>query len=386
MNITDKKYQEIVDYISGELNEEGRKSMETWINSSEENQKIYEKILKKSLFVLWSLKSNQIDTDKELKKFENRLNSRVRRIFWFTAAASIAIILGFSIPFLWNEYQENQELISMNQSIQPGKKGAQLILSTGKQVAIEDQSKRIKEKDGSFIHLDAKTGLEYSKGERSSGKLIYNTLKTDRGNEFSMQLADGTRVWLNADSELRYPVQFTGNIRKVYLKGEAYFDVAHDEKKAFIVNSYNQEVKVYGTEFCINAYKQREIKTVLVTGSVGLRANPTSEESKLKPGELGLADVKAGTIEIKKVNIRPYIAWKDGDFVFENESLENIMLRLERWYNVKVFYMNEECKDFRFSGDMKRYSNVRSLLYYIQETSNAKFEINKNTIVVMAKQ
>ncbi|MCY1633425.1 FecR family protein [Marinifilum sp. D737] len=386
MNITDQKYQEIVDYISGELNEEGRKSMETWINSSEENQKIYEKILKKSLFVLWSLKSNQIDTDKELKKFENRLNSRVRRIFWFTAAASIAIILGFSIPFLWNEYQENQELISMNQSIQPGKKGAQLILSTGKQVAIEDQSKRIKEKDGSFIHLDAKTGLEYSKGERSSGKLIYNTLKTDRGNEFSMQLADGTRVWLNADSELRYPVQFTGNIRKVYLKGEAYFDVAHDEKKAFIVNSYNQEVKVYGTEFCINAYKQREIKTVLVTGSVGLRANPTGEESKLKPGELGLADVKAGTIEIKKVNVRPYIAWKDGDFVFENESLENIMLRLERWYNVKVFYMNEECKDFRFSGDMKRYSNVRSLLYYIQETSNAKFEINKNTIVVMAKQ
>lgn len=386
MNITDQKYQEIVDYISGELNEEGRKSMEAWINSSEENQKIYEKILKKSLFVRWSLKSNQINTNKELKKFENRLNSRVRRIFWFTAAASIAIILGFSIPFLWNEYQENQELISMNQSIQPGKKGAQLILSTGKQVAIENQSKRIKEKDGSFIQLDAKTGLEYPKGERSSGKLIYNTLKTARGNEFSMQLADGTRVWLNADSELRYPVQFTGNIRKVYLKGEAYFDVAHDEKKAFIVNSYNQEVKVYGTEFCINAYKKREIKTVLVTGSVGLRANPTSEESKLKPGELGLADVKAGTIEIKKVNVRPYIAWKDGDFVFENESLENIMLRLERWYNVKVFYMNEECKDFRFSGDMKRYSNVRSLLYYIQETSNAKFEINKNTIVVMAKQ
>jgi len=335
--------------------------------------------------VRWSLKSNQIDTNKEWKKFENRLNSRVRYISWFVAAASIAIILGFSIPFLWNQYQENQELISANQSILPGKKGAQLILSTGKQVAVEDQSKRIKEKDGSFIHLDAKTGLEYSKSETSSDKLIYNTLKTARGNEFSMQLADGTRVWLNADSELRYPVQFTGKNRKVYLKGEAYFDVSHDEKKAFIVNSYNQEVKVYGTEFCINAYKQREIKTVLVNGSVGVRANPTSEEAKLKPGELGLADVQAGTIEIQKVNVRPYIAWKDGDFVFENESLENIMLRLERWYNVKVFYMNEECKDFRFSGDMKRYSDVSNLLYFIQETSNAKFEINKNTIVVMAK-
>ncbi|RKE04325.1 FecR family protein [Marinifilum flexuosum] len=385
MDINDQKYQEIVDYISGGLNEEGRKSMEAWINSSDENQKIYEKILKKSLFVRWSLKSNQIDTKKELKKFENRLNSRVRYMGWIAAAASVIVILSLSVPYLWNQYQENQELISANQTIQPGKKGAQLILSTGKQVAVEDHHQKIKEKDGSFIQLDSKTGLEYSKGETSSNKLIYNTLKTARGNEFSMQLADGTRVWLNADSELRYPVQFTGKNRKVYLKGEAYFDVVHDKDKAFIVNSYNQEVKVYGTEFCINAYSQEEIKTVLVEGSVGVRASPKSAEEKLKPGELSLADMQLGTIEIQKVNVRPYIAWKDGDFVFENESLENIMLRLERWYNVKVFYMNEKCKDFRFSGDMERYADVSSLLYFIQETSNVKFEINKNTIVVMAK-
>ncbi|WP_321281000.1 FecR domain-containing protein [Marinifilum fragile] len=385
MNISDQKYQEIVDYISGELTNEEKKSMETWIHSSEENQKIYEKILKKSLFVRWSLKSKQIDTNKELKKFENRINSSVRYITWIAAAASVILILSLSVPYLWNQYQENQEMIVANQAIQPGKKGAQLILSTGRQVDIEDQSKKIKEEDGSLIQLDSGTGLEYTQSATKSDKLIYNTLKTERGNEFNMQLADGTRVWLNADSELRYPVQFTGNVRKVYLKGEAYFDVAHNEKKAFVVNSYNQEVKVYGTEFCINAYNQDEIKTVLVEGSVGVRPNPRGEESKLKPGELGLTDMQSGKIDIKKVNVRPYIAWKDGDFVFENESLENIMLRLERWYNVKIFYMNEECKNYRFSGDMERYADVRSLLYFIQETSNAKFEINKNTIVVMAK-
>lgn len=385
MNISDQKYQEIVDYISGELKGEEKKSVETWIHSSEENQKIYEKILKKSLFVRWSLKSKQIDTNEELKKFENRLNSRVRYIGWIAAAASVILILSLSVPYLWNQYQENQEMIVANQTIQPGKKGAQLILSTGKQVAIEDHNQKIKEEDGSLIQLDSETGLEYTKSATKSDKLIYNTLKTERGNEFNMQLADGTRVWLNADSELRYPVQFTDNVRKVYLKGEAYFDVAHNEKKAFVVNSYNQEVKVYGTEFCINAYNQDEIKTVLVEGSVGVRPNPRGEESKLKPGELGLTDMQSGKIDIKKVNVRPYIAWKDGDFVFENESLENIMLRLERWYNVKIFYMNEECKNYRFSGDMERYADVRSLLYFIQETSNAKFEINKNTIVVMAK-
>jgi ferric-dicitrate binding protein FerR (iron transport regulator) len=385
MNISDQKYQEILSYILGELNYSERKSTEAWINSSKENKKIYEKILKKSLFVRWGLKSNQFDTNKELKKFESRINSRMRYITRFVAAASVILTLSLSIPYLWDQYQANQEMIALNTPIKPGKKGAQLILSTGKQVQIDSQSKKIKEKDGSLIQLDPETGLEYRESTQKITKLIFNTLKTARGNEFNMKLADGTHVWLNADSELRYPVQFTGENRKVYLKGEAYFDVAHDNEKAFVVNSYDQEVKVYGTEFCVNAYNEKEIKTVLVEGSVGVRPNPNAKELKLKPGELGFADLQSGEINIRKVNVRPYIAWKDGDFVFENESLENIMLRLERWYNVKIFYMNEECKYFRFSGDMKRYTDVRSLLYFIQETSNAKFEINNNTIVIMAK-
>lgn len=385
MKITDQKYQEIVNYISGELSESERKFMEGWINFSDENKSVYKKILKKSLFVRWSLQSQQLDTNKEMKKFESRINSRIRYISWIAAAASVIVVLSLSIPYLWDQYEANQEKIAYSLPIQPGIKGAQLILSTGKQVDIEDQTKKIKEKDGSLIQLDSKFGLEYTEGITKSTKLIYNTLKTARGNEFDMQLADGTKVWLNADSELRYPVQFIGSERRVYLKGEAYFVVAHDKKKPFLVNSYDHQVKVYGTEFCVNAYRQNEVKTVLVKGSVGVKAGKNGVESKLKPGELALSDSNSGEIDIKKVNVRPYIAWKDGDFVFENESLENIMLRLERWYNVKIFYMNEECKKFRFSGDMKRYSDVRKLLYFIQKTSDAKFEINNNTIVVMAK-
>ena len=151
------------------------------------------------------------------------------------------------------------------------------------------------------------------------------------------------------------------------------------------MKSYDQQVRVYGTEFCVNAYDQNEIKTVLVEGSVGVKANSKSIEAKLKPGELGLANLVSGEMDIKKVNIRPYIAWKDGDFVFENEALENIMMRLERWYNVKIFFMNEECKMYRFTADIERYSDVKDLLFYMQETSNVKFEVNKNAIVVMAK-
>lgn len=388
MKISDQKYQEIVDYISGEVSDSERKSLELWINESEVNRKVYNKILQKVLYTRWSLRSTKIDSDKEFRKFEKKLSVKVRTLTYMSyvaVAASIIILLGISIPQLWEQYQSNQDMIASSAPIQPGTKGAQLILSTGKQVEIENQSKQIKEKDGSLIHLDSISGLEYAKQIEKSNKLIYNTIKVPRGNEFNLQLADGTKVWLNADSELRYPVQFTDEDRQVYLKGEAYFDVAHDKEKAFVVNSYDQQVKVYGTEFCVNAYKQDEIKTVLVEGSVGVRANEKGIESKLVPGELGLANIQTGEINVRKVNVRPFIAWKDGDFVFENENLEDIMLRLERWYNVKIFYLNEECKKFRFTGDMERYSDVENLLYFIQETSNAKFEINKNTIIVMAK-
>ena len=385
MNITDQKYQEIVDYISDELPKEERIKLENWIAFSKDHKDAFEKINRKILFTQWSLKSAHVNTNKEFKKFEKRLNSKLHYLAWAVAAASIIIVVGLSIPIFWEQYQVNQDLLASSSTIQHGTKGAKLILSNGKHVEIENQSKEIKEKDGSLIQLDSLIGLEYANSKVKPSKIIYNTLRVPRGNEFNLQLADGTRVWLNADSELRYPVQFSGKERQVHLKGEAYFKVSSNTNKAFVVNSYNQQVRVYGTEFCVNAYNHKEIKTVLVEGLVGLRANTNSKEFKLKPGELALANQETGNLDIRKVNVRPYIAWKDGDFVFENESLENIMLRLERWYNVKIFYMNEECKEYRFSGDMKRYADVRKLLFFIQKTSNAKFEINKNTIMVMAK-
>jgi len=385
MNITDKKYQEIVDYISGELTEVERASFEIWLNSSEENKKAYQGILRKSLFTRWSLKSSQVNTELEFNKFEKRINTRVRYLSIAAVAASIILLFSIAVPFLLNEEAVEDNSIAHSVQIGPGKRGAELILSTGESVKIEEGVKELKEKDGSVIQIDSQGGLEYSAESESNKIEIYNTLRVPRGREFDILLADGTRVWLNAESELKYPVQFVGDKRQVYLKGEAYFDVTPNKEKAFVVNSYDQQVKVYGTEFCVNAYNQNEIKTVLVEGSVGIKANSKCIEAKLRPGELGLANLQTGKLEIKKVNIRPYIAWKDGDFVFENEPLENIMMRLERWYNVKIFFMNEECKMYRFTADIERYSDVKDLLFFMEATSNAKFEIKNNAIVVMAK-
>ena len=385
MNITDKKYQEIVDYISGELTDEDKTNFEFWLNSSEKNKNAYQQILRKTLYTRWSLKSTEVNTELEFNKFEKRINTRVRYLSFAAVAASIILLFSIAVPFLLNDGAVEDSSIAQSVQIEPGKRGAELILSTGESIKIEEGTKEIREKDGSVIQIDSLKGLEYSAESKTKLEEIYNTLRVPRGREFDILLADGTRVWLNAESELKYPVQFVGGKRQIYLKGEAYFDVTPNKEKAFIVHSYDQQVKVYGTEFCVNSYNQNEIKTVLVEGSVGVKAKFDGIEAKLKPGELGLANFLTGEMDVKKVNVRPYIAWKDGDFVFENESLENIMMRLERWYNVKVFFMNEECKHFRFTGDIERYSDVKDLLFFMQATSNAKFEINENAIVVMAK-
>jgi len=385
MNITDKKYQEIVDYISGELTDEDKTNFEFWLNSSEKNKNAYQQILRKTLYTRWSLKSTEVNTELEFNKFEKRINTRVRYLSFAAVAASIILLFSIAVPFLLNDGAVEDSSIAQSVQIEPGKRGAELILSTGESIKIEEGTKEIREKDGSVIQIDSLKGLEYSAESKTKLEEIYNTLRVPRGREFDILLADGTRVWLNAESELKYPVQFVGGKRQIYLKGEAYFDVTPNKEKVFIVHSYDQQVKVYGTEFCVNSYNQNEIKTVLVEGSVGVKANSKGVEAKLKPGELGLANLVTGEMDVKKVNVRPYIAWKDGDFVFENESLENIMMRLERWYNVKVFFMNEECKQFRFTGDMERYSDVKDLLFFMEATSNVKFEIKNNAIVIMVK-
>lgn len=384
MDITDNKYQEIVDYISGELTTEDRTNFEIWLNFSEKNKNAYQQILRKTLYTRWALKSTQVNTELEFNKFERGINIRVRYLSFAAVAASIILLFSIAVPFLLNDGADEYNSIAHSVQIEPGKRGAELILSTGESIKIEEGTIEIREKDGSLIQVDSLKGLEYSTESKTEIEEIYNTLRIPRGREFDILLADGTRVWLNAESELKYPVQFVGSKRLVYLKGEAYFDVTSNKEKAFIVKSYDQQVEVYGTEFCVNAYNQNEIKTVLVEGAVGVKANSKGVEAILKPGELGLVNLVTGEMDVKKVNVRPYIAWKDGDFVFENEPLENIMMRLERWYNVKVFFMNEECKQFRFTGDMERYSDVKDLLFFMEATSNVRFEIKNNAIVIMA--
>jgi ferric-dicitrate binding protein FerR (iron transport regulator) len=371
---------DVVDYLKGRASNDQIAKIKNWLAEEEGNKEVYRDIAK-SYYRMQNIHNwDKINAFSAKRLVESKIVKK-RRIPYWSVAASVVLLLGLSITLLWTDFTPEEEL-AQTTVIEPGQKGAELILSNGEKYQVMNTQQMLKESDGSILQVDSLAGIIYDKEDAKSKELIYNTLKVARGQEYNLQLADGTRVWLNADSELRYPVQFVGKNRKVYLKGEAYFEVAHNKEKAFIVNSFDQDLRVYGTKFNINAYDKSLIKTVLVEGSVGVRIAERTKEMKMQPGELLTANIAEGEMQTKPVDVYPYIAWKDGNFLFDNERLEDIMLRLERWYNVKVFFADQTARNIEFVGDMKRYTEIDKLLYFMEKSSEAKFEIKDNIIVV----
>ena len=192
-------------------------------------------------------------------------------------------------------------------------------------------------------------------------------------------------MWLNSMTKLRYPVTFRGEQRNVYLAGEAYFDVAKDADHPFVVNVEGMEVKVYGTRFNVNTLEEGVVQTVLERGKVSVKALKTGEEVMLKPDDMAEFYKESGMVKVGKVDPFTYTAWKDGKFVFENATIETIMSRLGRWYDIKVFYGDEQVKNQTFTGIITRHSNVKDLLYLIGETAMVQFDQKDNVVTVRTR-
>ncbi|MGY0036944.1 FecR family protein [Pedobacter sp. NJ-S-72] len=209
-------------------------------------------------------------------------------------------------------------------------------------------------------------------------------METPKGGQYQLVLPDGTKVWLNAASSLRYPVAFQGNERKVELTGEAYFEVAKDKTRPFEVYSNNQVVQVLGTHFNINAYSNEPfVSTTLLEGSVKVTNSLTNAQKIIRPGQQSLIskDGQAG-IEVKNMDLDEAVAWKNGYFMFNEEELESILKKVSRWYNVDVQYEQEELKHQLFSGTLSKYSNVSQVLKKLEMLQSIHFKIEGRKIIV----
>lgn len=326
------------------------------------------------------------DKKEEFARLENTIQERKSRrmtLRW-SVAASVILFIGLFVGRMVNEWRNLDEMrmLAETERIVPGVK-AELILSTGERVVLNQQCVSIEGVNETGIQNDSVTGLNYTTAKVQGEGMIYNTMRIPVGGFYQLALSDGSKVWLNSMTEFRFPVAFTGEERKVYLTGEAYFEVAPNSKHPFIVvTEEGMEVKVYGTEFNMNTYQHGVVQTVLVSGKVGIRVNATGKEVMLAPKQMAEYSEKTGMVRVEDADPYRYIAWKDGEFVFERETIEEIMERLGRWYDVKVFYENESLKQKRFTGVISRYEDIEQVLRLIEGPATLRFEVKGNVVTV----
>ncbi|GAA3749075.1 hypothetical protein GCM10022422_37130 [Flavobacterium ginsengisoli] len=307
------------------------------------------------------------------------------------AAASVALLFGAGLFYFTKSEsvvkQENIQVVEKPKEIAPGGNRGILTLSNGKQIVLSDVSSKDiiakEDQDEVTIKMDANGVITYminpnadtSKEDSNS----FNTLSTPTGGQYNIVLADGTKVFLNAVSSIKYPTQFNGNQRIVELEGEAYFEVAKNKNKPFLVKSDNQTIEVLGTHFNVHAYNNESVvKTTLLEGSVAVSSK--NQKAILKPGQQSNVSDGSNKIAVKEVDTEAAIAWKNGRFKFDNADLKSVMKQLERWYGIKVEYRGD-VSDVRFNGGTFRNKNLSEVLKVL-ELSNIKFKVEGKTIIV----
>lgn len=376
----------LIAFLSGELDEREEENVRVWLEASQENRNAYESLMKDYLRIRWVQENVQIREEQAKKIIFSSLKKKRNLTPYYGVAASIAVLLIVTLFFF---IREDKQVVSEKlvvSEIKPIQSKAMLVLSTGEQIQLTKSTQKIQEQDGSVLKIDSVMGVQYDAlSTQRVEKPIYNKIVVPRGGEYFVTLSEGTKVWLDADSELEYPVFFSGDFREVKLKGNAYFCVTKKNDKPFVVRAGEFSLKVYGTEFNVNAYDLQNIETVLVNGSIGFKANISTPERMMAPNELAVSDSRTGQSEIHQVDIYPYIAWKNQNIVFVNERLESIMEKMARWYDVTVFFQDESLKDLRFDCNMRRYADIRDLFFFLEKTSNARFALNGRTVVISKK-
>lgn len=307
---------------------------------------------------------------------------------WLVAASIIAVLLTSGIYFYIQKQDNSSTIIAkteLDNDILPGSNRATLILSDGSTITLDDAKNGILKKEGNAEINKLNTSLIYSRSGEKMSSNVYNTVSTPNGGQYQVQLEDGTKVWLNAASSLRFPIAFTGKERLVELKGEAYFEVAKNAKMPFKINMFSEkegrsmQIEVLGTHFNVLAYANENFETTLTEGSVRV-SNDAEQRFVLKPGEQSVL-TNAGKIEVKPANVKEALAWKNGLFVFDRENIEGIMKKLSRWYNIEVEYVGE-LTDKEFVGTISRGENLSEVLKMLELTGTVEFDIKGNKVIV----
>lgn len=302
---------------------------------------------------------------------------------WYGAAAAL-LVFCFSLLF-FSKSKMKDEATYASSVVLPGSPKGNLLLDNGEVIDLDKLSADTTiVLDGYSVTKDKQGELSYTlAGTGQSDRIIYNTIVTPKGGEYKLCLPDGTQIWVNSSSQLKYPLNFGKDRREVELDGEAFFEVTRlkfgQKHIPFIVRTRKQELEVLGTTFNVNSYDP-EIRTTLVEGAVRLRFD--EEQQVLKPNQQAIYNPQSEKVSVKPIDPFYTVAWRNGSFAFDNANLYDVMATIARWYDVKVDYKGD-FQDVYFSGTISRYADINKLLKLITLTGGVHFELKERRVSVM---
>jgi Fe2+-dicitrate sensor, membrane component len=359
-------------FLRNQLTEEEERALQQWLDESETNRGVLESFrqahqLKEDLEII-----HGADVPAAwLRLKRRRQRSVLKHILRYAGyAAVLSLFIAAWIRYAPSDRPEPSKTEAGNilyNDVMPGGNKAQLILSDGRAVQLQERADGLQEQDGTEI-VNKNGALTYAADDEGAAAALYNTVVIPRGGTYQLTLSDGTKVWLNAMSEMRFPVRFGDTERVVELKGEAYFEVARDAKKPFRVQVGGAQIEVLGTHFNVNSYGS--VTATLLEGAVAISNG--KEKQLLEPGQ----EAQVGErIILREANIAKAVAWKNGDFYFKSDRIDEIMEQLSRWYGIEVQFAGEIPGE-RFNGNIQRAVNLSEVLEMLSYVSGSTFEVD----------
>ncbi len=387
--------QRITDLIFKDLQEtltsSERVELDEWLKQNEHLRKYVEEFGIERL-----ANARDVDAMKKILKNEDYRREYTEKLLlpgrtaffnrpFFRIAASIIILLGcVTVGWLFgygpNKAEKHTDSVA-SQDVAPGGDRAILTLSDGSQLLLDSAANgTLTQQGGTQVVKLADGQLAYNVSGESENTVLYNTMSTPRGGQYRITLPDGTKVWLNAASSIKYPTQFSGNERRVSVTGEVYLEVAKNSFIPFYVDAEEADIQVLGTSFNINAYKDEPVlKTTLLEGS--LKVNSKKGSGLLTPGDEAVIRLKDAHFSINEAaDLKKTVAWKNGEFSFEKASINDIMRQLSRWYDVEVEY--KDVISGGFYASIKRSENISKILQLLSLTNKVDFLIEGKKITV----
>ena len=379
--------------ISGEpLDAAEEARLQAWLNESPAHRDYFERAARH-----WRHPEAEevpdVDMERLVRRFDRfaarnpqrprSVHMRARLYPYVACAAAILLLVSVYMGARLSDMsRETAPIIpSAPTAIVPGSNYAQVILADGSCVNLNRQAASARPLPEG-MDVDAQSCILSYAAREGEGRP--NTLIVPRGGQYTLQLEDGTRIWVNADSRLRYPTRFSGPERIVELSGEAYFEVAKDSLRPFYVESGDMTVRVYGTEFNVNAYTENnQIYTTLVSGSIALQPRGGGKgELVLTPGHQAVFHKEDCTVNVRSVDAPAVTSWHEGRFTFEEQTLGQIMRTLSRWYDFEYAFEDAHLADIIFKGSAPRYAELSEVLYILESSGGIGFRVENRKIII----